>query len=253
MSISSVFNEDSFENSILQLLAGLNYNILQGYDIERDYHNPLYMDEFESSLYSINKDANPEAAQAAIEKLQNIDIGSLEEMNDTFMYYLQNGVSVTYLENNEEVSTLIKLIDYENVENNTFTAINQWTVIDKENKRPDIVIFVNGIPLVVVELKSPSREETDVSEAYTQLKKYMKVIPSLFVYNAFCIMSDQATSKAGTITSSEDRFMEWKTTDGSYENTRFASFDVLFEGIFEKNRFLDILEKFTLFSKESYK
>ena len=253
MSISSVFNEDSFENSILQLLAGLNYNILQGYDIERDYHNPLYMDEFESSLYSINKDANPEAVQVAIEKLQNIDIGSLEEMNDTFMHYLQNGVSVTYLENNEEASTLIKLIDYENVENNTFTAINQWTVIDKENKRPDIVIFVNGIPLVVVELKSPSREETDVSEAYTQLKKYMKVIPSLFVYNAFCIMSDQATSKAGTITSSENRFMEWKTTDGSYENTRFASFDVLFEGIFEKNRFLDILENFTLFSKEASK
>ena len=218
----------------MQLLAGLNYNIFHGYDIERDYHNPLYMDEFESSLYFINKDVNPEAVQAAIEKLQNIDIGSLEEMNDTFMHYLQNGVSVTYLENNGEVSTLIKLIDYENVENNTFTAINQWTVIDKENKRPDIVIFVNGIPLVVVELKSPSREETDVSEAYTQLKKYMKVIPSLFVYNAFCIMSDQATSKAGTITSSENRFMEWKTTDGSYENTRFASFDVLFEGIFEK-------------------
>lgn len=105
--------------------------------------------------------------------------------------------------------------------------------------------------LVVIELKSPSREDTNVSEAYTQLNNYKRFIPDLFVYNAFCVMSDMAMSKAGTITSSEDRFMEWKTTDGNYETTQFADFTTFFEGIFDKYRFLDLLEHFLLYSKNS--
>ena len=200
-----IFNEDAYEQSILELFSILGYKHLIGYEIERDYQNPLYMDELENSLFNINKGINKDAIVAAIEKIQNIDIGSL---------------SVNYVENNEERSTLVKLIDFKNIENNAFTVINQWTVEEKEVKRPDIVVFVNGLPLVVCELKSPSREDADTSQAYTQLKKYMQVIPSLFVYNAFCVMSDMALSKAGTITSPEDRFMEWKTTDSSYESTQ---------------------------------
>lgn len=167
------------------------------------------------------------------------------------MDYLQNGVSVNYQKDGEEKSTHVKLIDFENKENNLFTVINQWTIVDKENKRPDIVVFVNGFPLVVCELKSPSREDADTSEAYNQLKKYMQVIPSLFNYNAFCVMSDMSISKAGTITSSEDRFMEWKTIDGNYETTQWADFNTFFEGIFDKDRFLDILNNFILYSKDS--
>lgn len=105
-----------------------------------------------------------------------------------------------------------------------------------------MILFVNGLPLVIVELKSPSREETDASAAYRQLRNYMYEIPSMFIYNAVCVMSDLTTSKAGTITSGEDRFMEWKTTDGSYENTQHASFDTFFVGLFEKTRFLDIVK-----------
>ena len=246
-----IFTEDLYEQSILELFSFLGYKHLIGYEIERDYQNPLYMDELENSLFNINKGINKDAILAAIEKIQNIDIGSLEEKNDKFMNYLQNGVSVNYVEDNEERSTLVKLIDFKNIENNTFTVLNQWTVEEKEVKRPDIVVFVNGLPLVVCELKSPSREDADTSQAYTQLKKYMQVIPSLFVYNAFCVMSDMALSKAGTITSPEDRFMEWKTTDGSYESTQYADFRVFFEGIFEKNRFMDILENFLLYSKDA--
>lgn len=111
-----------------------------------------------------------------------------------------------------------------------------------------MILFLNGLPVVLVELKSPSREETDASEAYRQLRNYMKEIPSIFVYNVICVMSDQMTSKAGTITSGEDRFMEWKTVDGSYENTRFAQFDTFFEGLFQKQRLLDILKNFICFS-----
>ena len=112
------------------------------------------------------------------------------------------------------------------------------------------ILFLNGLPVVLVELKSPSREETDASEAYRQLRNYMIEIPSMFVYNAICVMSDQLTSKAGTITSGEDRFMEWKTKDGNYENTQYARFDTFFEGMFQKERLLDIIKNFICFSNE---
>ena len=116
--------------------------------------------------------------------------------------------------------------------------------------RLDVILFLNGLPVVLVELKSPSREETDASEAYRQLRNYMQEIPSMFIYNAICVMSDQLTSKAGTITSGEDRFMEWKTKDGDYENTQFAQFDTFFEGMFKKERLLDIIKNFICFSNE---
>lgn len=113
-----------------------------------------------------------------------------------------------------------------------------------------LFFFLNGLPIVVVELKSPSREETDTSEAYRQLRNYMKEIPSMFIYNAICVMSDRLTSKVGTITSSEDRFMEWRTKDGNYEDTQYAQFDTFFEGMFTKARLLDIIKNFICFSNE---
>lgn len=142
------------------------------------------------------------------------------------------------------------LVDYKNHDNNSFIIANQWTFIENSNKRPDVILFLNGLPVVLVELKSPSREETDASEAYRQLRNYMQEIPSMFIYNAICIMSDQLTSKAGTITSGEDRFMEWKTKDGDYENTQFAQFDTFFDGMFKKERLLDIIKNFICFSNE---
>ena len=147
-------------------------------------------------------------------------------------------------------------MDYKNPENNSFVVANQWTFIEHSNKRPDLILFLNGLPVVLMELKSPSREETDASEAYRQLRNYMQEIPSMFIYNAVCVMSDQLISKAGTITSGEDRFMEWKTKDGNYENTQYAQFDTFFEGIFQKERLLDIIKNFICFSNEginSYK
>ena len=176
--------------------------------------------------------------------------GSLEKKNQVFTNYLQNGVDVSYFKDGKEKSDIVYLIDYENVSNNSFVVANQWTFIEHSNKRPDVILFINGMPLVLVELKSPSREETDVSEAYTQLRNYMLEIPSMFIYNQICVMSDQLTSKAGTITSGEDRYMEWKTKDGSYENTQFAQFDTFFEGMFEKERLLDIIKNFICFSND---
>ena len=124
------------------------------------------------------------------------------------MDYLQSGIEVSYSENGETKSDIIYIVDYNNVNNNSFIVANQWTFIENSNKCPDILLFLNGLPVCLFELKSPSREETDVSEAYSQIHNYMKDIPSMFIYNCICVMSDQLTSKAGTITSGEDRFME---------------------------------------------
>lgn len=246
----SFYNEEAYEKSLMELFQNLGYNSFYGPNIERDYKNPLYMNDLEI-LYNINNQLDKEAVDKAIELIQDWGIDSLEEKNNKFMEYLQNGINVKYWSNGKEESTYVKLIDYDNLDNNIFTVINQWTVVDNEIKIPDIVVFVNGFPLVVCELKSPSRENTDTSEAYNQLKKYMQVIPTLFNYNAFCVMSDMSISKAGTITASEDRFMEWKTTDGSYESTQWADFTTFFEGIFDKKRFIDILKNFIVYSIDS--
>lgn len=169
------------------------------------------------------------------------------------MDYLQNGVPEKYFDGKEERSTIVYLVDFDNVNNNDFTVSNQWTFVENSEKRPDVLIFLNGLPVAIFEFKSPSRENTDVSEAFNQLRNYMHEIPSMFTYNAVLVMSDMTTSKLGTITSDEDRFIEWKTKDGSYENTAYAQFDTFFEGIFDKTRFLDILKNFVCFNVDGEK
>ena len=252
--MAGYYTESNYENAVLQLLnEGLGYTYVYGPDVERDYHSPLYEDVLLPALQRINKGLPLDAINEAIYKLKNFESGSLLQKNMTFTDYLQNGISVKYFVNGEERSTLVYLVDFKNLANNDFTVANQWTFIENSEKRPDVILFINGLPLVVVELKSPSREETDASDAYRQLRNYMYEIPSMFIYNEVCVMSDMTTSKAGTITSGEDRFMEWKTTDGSYENTQYAAFDTFFEGLFEKNRFLDILKNFICFNVDGEK
>ena len=247
--MSGYYTESNYENAVLQLMnEDLGYSYVYGPEVERDYHSPLYEDVLLPCLQRLNPALPDDALGEALYKLKNFETGTLLQKNMVFMDYLQNGVPVKYVENGEERSTLVYLVDFKHPDNNEFTVSNQWTFIENSEKRPDVIFFVNGLPLVVVELKSPSREETDASAAYRQLRNYMHEIPSLFIYNAICVMSDMSTSKAGTITSGEDRFMAWKTTDGSYENTQYATFDTFFEGIFEKERFLDILKNFICFN-----
>ena len=246
------FAEDNYEKAIIQLFQDeLGYSYQYGPDVERDYTEPLYLDELEPALTRINPLLPEEAIQEALNKLKHFENGSILQKNEVFMNYLQNGIEVSYFHDGEHLAGIVKIVDFENIENNSFNVINQWTIIEYSNKRPDVIVFVNGLPVVVFELKSPSREETDASDAFLQLKTYQKEIPSLFTYNAFCVMSDLATSKAGTITAGEDRFMEWKTIDGSYENTQYATFDTFIEGMFDKKRFLDILQNFICFSNDA--
>ena len=249
--MSTIFTEANYENSVIELFRNdLGYEYVYGPDIERDFYNPLYEDVLLDSLYRLNSGLPDDAIQDALFKLKNFENGELVQKNAAFMDYLQNGIPVRYFVDGEERSSIVYLVDYKNHDNNSFIIANQWTFIENSNKRPDVILFLNGLPVVLVELKSPSREETDASEAYRQLRNYMQEIPSMFIYNAICVMSDQLTSKAGTITSGEDRFMEWKTKDGDYENTQFAQFDTFFEGMFKKERLLDIVKNFICFSNE---
>lgn len=247
----SIYTEQSYENSVIELFQHLGYTHVYGPDIEnRDFNSPLYLDILEDSIFRINPNAPKSAIQEALFKIKNFDNGELLQQNKIFMDYLQNGITVKYLENGEQRSTIVYLVDYKNVDNNSFIVANQWTFVENSEKRPDVLLFINGLPLVLFELKSPSREETDSSQAYRQIRNYMKEIPSMFIYNAICVMSDLLISKAGTITSDETRYMEWKTKDGVYENKLHAQFDTFIEGIFQKERFLDILKNFICFNND---
>ena len=243
--------EAAYENSVIELFQHLGYTHVYGPDIDnRDFYSPLYLDILEDSIYRINPNVPKPAIQEALFKIKNFDNGELLQQNKIFMDYLQNGITVKYLENGEQRSTIVYLVDYKNVDNNSFIVANQWTFVENSEKRPDVLLFINGLPLVLFELKSPSREETDSSQAYRQIRNYMKEIPSMFIYNAICVMSDLLISKAGTITSDETRYMEWKTKDGNYENNQYAQFDTFVEGIFQKERLLDILKNFICFNND---
>ncbi len=244
-------SEAAYENAIIELFQSMGYTHVYGPSVEgRDFTSPLYDDVLQNSLNKINPNLPQSAINEALVKLKNFENAELVQKNAVFMDYLQNGIPVRYTEKGEPRDTLVYLIDYTTPQNNSFIIANQWTFVENSNKRPDILLFINGLPLVLMELKSPSREETDVSAAYRQIQNYKHEIPTMFVYNAICVMSDLALSKAGTITSGEDRFMEWKTINGDYENTQYARFDTFFRGIFEKSRLFDILKNFICFSNE---
>ena len=244
-----LFNEDAYEQAVISLFEGMGYEHIYAPDMERDYSRPLMDSVLWDSLVRINKGLPKEAIQEAVQKLNTFENGSLVQKNRAFTSYLRNGVEVKYYDNGEERSGIVYLIDYQNAENNTYYVVNQFTFVENgNNRRPDVILFINGMPLVLMELKSPVKDEADAEHAYRQIRNYMQDIPSLFYYNQICVISDLSTNKAGTITTGLDRFMEWKTKDGNYENTAYAQFDTFYEGLFPKERLLDIFKNFICFS-----
>ena len=252
--MSSFYNENAYEQCLLELFRDtLGWDYRYGPDVERDVHSPLFEPVLKESIRRINPNAPAEAIEEALNKIRHFENDELVKQNALFMDYIQNGVEVTFSKNSETKSDIIYLVDYNDIDNNSFIFANQWTFVEKSNKRPDVLLFLNGLPVCLFELKSPSREETDASEAYLQIRNYMQEVPSLFIYNCICVMSDQLISKAGTITSGDDRFMEWKTKDGNRESTALADFTTFFEGIFQKERLLDIIKNFLCFNNDGLK
>ena len=245
-------NEDFFERTLIERLVEKHgYKFLHGPDVARstnEYRDVFLPGIFSSALARINKELPSAAIQEAILKLSNIEGGSLEQRNETFTDYLQSGVEVRYFDGKGERNDIVRLLDFDNPESNTFHVVNQWTFVEYSEKRPDVICFVNGMPLVVFELKSPSREETDASDAYLQLRNYMHHIPSLFVPNVFCVMSDMAETRVGTITSDEDRYVAWKSVDGDYSETKMATWKTMVDGMMPKARLMDIIKNFVCFN-----
>ena len=251
--MATFFTEADYEKSVIELFQNLGYSYIYAPELERDYSCPVLESTLQDCLVKINKNLPYAAIMEAIGKLRDFDAGSLLQRNEIFMNYLQNGIPVKYIEAGEERTNIVYLIDYDNVDHNDFCVLNQFTYIENgNNRRPDVIVFVNGLPLVVIELKSPSKDEVGAENAYYQIRNYIHDIPSIFIYNAFCVISDLSVTKAGTLTSGLDRFMEWKSKDGSYENNQFAQFETFYEGMFTKERFLDILQNFICFSGDKH-
>lgn len=247
-----MFNEEQLEDATLNIFEELGYERLNGYNIDRDYHNIFMEDNLFDDLCRINKDFNDSQIQDAIKTLKTLSHGNPVEDNKIFTRYLLEGVPIQVKTNNGYQYKNVKLIDFDNINANHFQAINQYTIIEFDTKRPDIIVFINGIPLVVIELKTATNEDVKLEDAYTQLTGYRNVyIPSLFKYNQFLVISDGVTAKAGTITSPYSRFSDWKKiedTDEVYEN--MPTHETLFKGMFKKDRLLDLIQNFILFSDD---
>lgn len=258
------FHEDDLEQAALEWLGNLGYEITNGTTIAVDGESPerdSYADvvlnaRLEDALMRINPHASIESISRAVQLVTMVQSPNLLINNRIFQKYVTDGIDVE-VRTTDGRNTVEKLwlFDFENPSNNNFLAVNQLTVIEgNTNKRPDIVIFVNGLPLVVIELKNSTDEKVGISEAYNQLQTYKSAIPSLFQYNAFLVTSDGVNARAGSLTADEERFMMWRTVDGeTIAPSTIPQLEVLIQGMFEPRVFLDLLRHFIIFQTDGEK
>ena len=247
-------NESILEQVIISELQQKGYNYLYGPDISRDYHEVILQEYFEDTLYKINHTINAEIISESYRIIKNLGMLKLEDMNAAFHRYLIEGVPVNYRVNGEMRTYTVKLIDFADPEKNEFHVVNQYTVIEYKNKRPDVLVFVNGIPLVLFELKNITNEDATIENAYKQVKNYQMDIPSLFYYNAFNVISDGLDTRMGTITSDFTRYMVWKSENGEKpEKGGLNYFSVLLNGVFPKARLLGLIRNFIVFQNSKGK
>ena len=249
-----MFNEETLENITMEILKELEYKCVNGYEMERtDYSKVILEDDLINAIYKMNSNVTYEQVTEVVRQIKNLEHNNTVLNNKQFTKYLLEGCQMPINENGETRYKTIKIVDFNNISNNTFKAINQYTIIEHSEKRPDIIIFINGLPLVVVELKSTVREDVKLIDGYNQLKGYQEVhIPTLFYYNQFMIVSDGVQARAGTITSPWSRFSEWKKIEADDEVTEnMPTHKTLFYGMLRKDRLLDIINNYILWSEDS--
>lgn len=245
-----MFKEEQVEQAIIEQLQGLGYEYLYGPEIERDYKEVILKDIFLNSIFKINPDITQDIADEVYRKIRTFTNIGLVQANYEFYHMLYAGVEIP-IEGNRTYTA--KLIDRNNIENNSFHVINQYTIIEYKEKRPDVIIFINGIPLVVFELKSAIKEETTIENAYNQIKNYQQDIRTLFYYNAFNVISDGVNARVGTITADFSRYMTWKSKNGEKPEENIEQVDVLLNGVFRKERIIDIITNFIMFQNKEGK
>ncbi len=228
----------------------MGYEYIYGPDMTRDYSEVLLPEVLFDALVRINPGITQAIIEEAYKAIRNLGLLKLEELNATFHKYLVEGVAVPFQKDGESKTFSVKLIDFDNPNNNDFKVINQFTVIEYKNKRPDVLVFVNGIPLVLFELKNTAKDYTTIENAYKQIRNYQLDIPKLFWYNAFNMISDGLETRVGTITSDYTRYMAWKSKNGEKpEESATEFFTTLLYGMFPKERLLDIIRNFIVFQE----
>ncbi len=243
-----IINENTLEKAIITELQAKGYEYVYGPEIERDYHEVILEECFRTSILNINPGITQEIISEAYKSIKNLGLLRLEDLNASFHKYLVEGVPIPYKKDGENRTFTVKLIDFDNAYANDFKVINQYTIIEYKNKRPDILVFINGIPMVLFELKNMVNDSTTVEQAYIQVKNYQLDIPKLFNYNAFNVISDGIDTRVGTITSDFTRYMPWKSENGEKPKENASDFfTVMLNGMFSKERLLDIIRNFIVF------
>jgi type I restriction enzyme R subunit len=251
--------ESAIELLAIKKLEDLGYHYLYGPDIasdgahpERDnYEQVILLQRLKHAVRRINPDIPVDAQNEAIKEIQRIASPELIANNETFHRLLTEGIPVTKRVNGDDRGDHVWLIDFKDPTNNEFNVANQFTIIENhQNKRPDIILFVNGLPLVVIELKNAVDENATIHSAFKQLETYKAVIPGLFTYNGFNIISDGLEAKAGSLSAGFSRHMAWKTSDGKTEASHLVSqLETLITGMLNKKTFLDLIRHFIVFEK----
>lgn len=241
-------NENTLEQAIIAELQGLGYEYLYGPDIERDYHEVLLEDCVKSSFMSINPGITMDILNEAYKAIKDLGLLRLEELNASFHKLMIEGIPVSYQQQGENRTFNVKVVDFLHPEKNNFKVINQYTIIEHKQKRPDVIVFINGIPMVLFELKNMANDSTTVENAYKQIKNYQLDIPSLFYYNAFNVISDGIDTRVGTITSDFTRYMAWKSENGEKPAENATDFfAIMLNGMMPPFRLLDIMRNFIVF------
>ena len=241
-------SENTLEKAIITELQAKGYEYVYGPEIERDYHEVILEECFKASMLNINPGITQEIISETYKTIKDLGLLKLEDLNASFHKYLIEGVPIPYKKDGENRTFTVKLIDFDNVDANDFKVINQYTIIEYKNKRPDILVFINGIPMILFELKNMANDSTTVEQAYTQIKNYQLDIPKLFNYNAFNVISDGIDTRVGTITSDFTRYMAWKSENGEKPQENASDFfTIMLNGMFPKERLLDIIRNFIVF------
>ncbi|MCW1734260.1 type I restriction endonuclease subunit R [Anaerorudis cellulosivorans] len=251
--------ENSIEEFAIELLEKLGYESVYGPDIAPDgetperesYEQVLLIDRLRKALKRINRNMPADVLEDAVKEIRRIHSPELLTNNETFHRFLTEGIPVSKRVDGDDRGDLVWLIDFKNPYNNDFLVVNQFTVVENNHtKRPDIILFVNGIPLVVIELKNAADENASIRSAFRQIETYKALIPTLFIYNGFVVISDGLEAKAGTISSGFSRFMAWKSSDGKIEASHLVSqLETLIAGMLNKETLIDLIRHFIVFEK----
>ena len=254
----NIITEQKLEEEALNMLKDEGWEYLYGPEIapapegnneRKSYKEVVLIERLKKAIAKINPKIPEEAREEALKKVLRHESQDLVSNNKSFHKLLFDGVDIEYRKEWRIIGDKVWLIDFQNIDNNEFLAINQFTIVENEyNRRPDILLFINGLPLILFELKNPADEKATTKDAFDQIETYKKQISSLFRYNEIVILSDGSETLAGTISSETDRFIAWKTINGKYQEK--SEIELLIKGMLNKETILDILRNFIVFQEE---